>query len=151
MVTLLASIAGFITSIIPEIIRLKKVQQDKDHELKVIEKQIEYSKISQHHNLSELGIKRDSSEFAALYSTYNTGIPWIDTINGAVRPILTYCFFGLYVYTKTVQYKCLSYTNKIGEYLDLLWSTDDQTIFAGIIGFYFGQRTFSKLWKNSKK
>jgi hypothetical protein len=151
MMTLLASIAGFITSIIPEFIRLKKEKHDKDHELKIIDRQIEYSKISQNNNLSMLGIKRDISEFSALYSTYNTGISWIDAFNGTVRPMLTYCFFGLYVYIKLLQYKLYACTEEILEYVDIIWNNNDQTIFAGIISFYFGQRAFNKLRKNNIK
>ena len=151
MVTLLASIAGFLTSIIPEFIKLKKEKHDKDHELKVIDKQIEYSKISENNNLSALGIKKDISEFAALYSTYNTGISWVDSFNGTVRPTLTYCFFGLYVYVKTLQCKYLISANNLIDYIDILWNSNDQTIFAGIISFYFGQRAFNKIRKSGKQ
>ena len=150
MITLLASIAGFITSIIPEIIKLQKEKYNQDHELKFISKQIEYAKISENNKLSELGIKANASEFLSLYSTYNTGISWIDALNGTVRPVLTYCFFSLYVYVKILQYKYVINTNQILNYLDIIWSNDDQIIFAGIVSFYFGQRTFNKLWKNNK-
>ena len=39
MITLLASIAGFITSIVPEIIKYFKDINDKKHELDILEKQ----------------------------------------------------------------------------------------------------------------
>ena len=34
--------------------------------------------------------------------------------------------------------------------IEIIWNTDDQAIFASIISFYFGQRTFSKSLKNTK-
>ena len=43
MITLLASIAGFISSIIPEIVKYFKDANDKKHELAIVEKQIEYN------------------------------------------------------------------------------------------------------------
>jgi hypothetical protein len=145
MMTLLASIAGFITSIIPEFVRLKKEKHDKEHELKIIDRQIEYSKLCQGNDISTLGIKRDLSEISALYSTYKTGINWVDTFNGTVRPMITYCFFGFYVYIKSIQYKYMVNMDIVLENVELIWNSDDQTIFAGIISFYFGQRAFNKL------
>ncbi len=150
MITLLASIAGFITSIIPEIIKIKKEKNDKEHELEIIDRQIEYSKTAQDAKFSELGIRQDISEFSALYSTYSTGILWIDALNGTVRPVLTYCFFSLYVYIKTLQYQYIISSENIMEYIQTIWTTDDQTIFAGIVSFYFGQRAFTKMHKSKK-
>ncbi|WP_017208479.1 hypothetical protein [Rickettsia australis] len=61
--------------------------------------------------------------------------------------MLAYSFFAMYGGVNYVQYKSLKSSALLVEYLDILWSIEDQTIFAGIISFYFGQRTFSKLWK----
>ncbi|MFO1242038.1 MAG: hypothetical protein U1E36_02395 [Rickettsiales bacterium] len=35
----------------------------------------------------------DIAESRALYQTYNTGIRWVDTLNGTVRPVIAYNFF----------------------------------------------------------
>ena len=43
MITLLASIAGFIGSVIPEIVKYFKDVNDKKHELAILAKQIEYN------------------------------------------------------------------------------------------------------------
>ncbi|WP_419088951.1 hypothetical protein [Rickettsia conorii] len=53
----------------------------------------------------------------------------------------------MYGGVKYVQYKSLKSSALLVEYLDILWSIEDQTIFVEIISFYFGQHTFSKLWK----
>ncbi|KJV81236.1 hypothetical protein N7281_00945 [Rickettsia hoogstraalii] len=87
------------------------------------------------------------AEQYSLYSTYKSGVSWVDALNGSVRPVLAYSFFAMYGGVKYVQYKSLKSSALLVEYLDILWSIEDQTIFAGIISFYFGQRTFSKLWK----
>ncbi|QCS24071.1 hypothetical protein FEC77_02135 [Rickettsia parkeri] len=60
--------------------------------------------------------------------------------------MLAYSFFAMYGGVKYV-HKSLKSSALLVEYLDILWSIEDQTIFAEIISFYFGQRTFSKLWK----
>ena len=148
MITLLASIAGFISSIFPEILKIIKDKNDKNHELNILDRQIEYSKLSNSRQIEEVQMSRDLAESISLYSTYKTGIKWIDALNGTVRPVLAYSFFGLYAFLKFTQYKAITASQGIIiEYLDVIWSIDDQAIFAGIISFYFGQRTFNKFWK----
>ncbi|MDF2965605.1 MAG: hypothetical protein K0Q51_993 [Rickettsiaceae bacterium] len=148
MITLFASIAGFISSIFPEILKLIKDKNDKVHELNILDRQIEFSKLSSSKYIEEVQASRDIAESFSLYSTYKTGISWIDALNGTVRPMLAYSFFALYGFIKYTQYKAISSSQgPIIEYLDIIWSVDDQAIFAGIISFYFGQRTFNKLWK----
>lgn len=51
--------------------------------------------------------------------------------------IIAYSFFLLYTVVKVMQFSAgLPW---------LLWTEEDQAIFAGIISFYFGQRAMSKL------
>ncbi len=148
MVTLLASIAGFITSIVPEILKFFRDKQDKIHELKIFEKQIEFSRESPgSRGVEEIYVTRDLIEQASLYSTYKTGISWVDALNGSVRPVLAYSFFIMYGAIKFIQYSAIRANLKVIEDIEILWSVDDQAIFAGIISFYFGQRAFSKLNK----
>lgn len=148
MVTVLASLAGFISSIIPEVIKYFKDINDKKHELDILEKQIEYSKINNLRSLEEIHISRDILEQASLYSTYKTEIQWVDALNGSVRPILAYSFFFMYMFIKYIQYKAISAHAFVIEYIEVIWNIEDQAIFAGIISFYYGQRTFKKVWKN---
>jgi hypothetical protein len=148
MITLLASIAGFFSSIIPEILRIFKDKNDKKHELDIFDRQMKFSIIKADMQISEIEGRKDTLQQASLYSTYTTGIRWIDAINGSVRPVLAYSFFIMYFGVKVLQYMALKeYGSDFMQYLNTLWTIDDQAIFAGIISFYFGQRTFSKPWK----
>lgn len=148
MVTLLASVAGFITSMMPEIVKFLKDKNDKKHELDILTMQIEMAKMKLDENIGEIRAFYDASELANLYHTYKSGINWIDALNSSVRPVMAYCFFGLYAFLKYIQYINMgALLTSSGIMLDTLWTTDDQAIFAGIISFYFGQRTFSKMNK----
>ena len=147
MITLLASIAGFISSIIPEIIKYFKDVNDKKHELAILAKQIEFNQSAVNKSLEEIHISRDIQEQASLYTTYKTEITWVDAVNGLVRPVLAYSFFIMYMSVKYLQYMAISANSHLIEYIEVIWSTDDQAIFAGIISFYYGQRTFQKFWK----
>lgn len=149
MITLLASITGFISSILPEILKIFKDVNDKKHELHILDRQLEGNRISQSKTFAELTISKDIAEQNSLYSTYHSNISWVDALNSSVRPILAYSFFLMYGGVKYIQYKSIKNSAILVEYLDVLWNIEDQAIFAGIISFYFGQRTFSKLWKNN--
>lgn len=152
MITLIASIAGFISSLIPELFRFFKDKYDKKHELAILDKQIEYNNSQNNRILEEINIMRDMHTQASLYSTYKSGVYWVDALNGTVRPLLAYSFFVMYVGVKYMQYNILSLhlDTTFQHCIEIIWNTDDQAIFASIISFYFGQRTFSKSLKNTK-
>ncbi|KAF8818423.1 hypothetical protein [Rickettsia endosymbiont of Cardiosporidium cionae] len=147
MITLLASITGFISSIMPEVLKYFKDINDKKHELQILSYQMEFSKVRNMHSIEEINISRDIMEQNSLYSNFIPKIKWVDALNSSVRPILAYCFFIIYIVTKCIQYKAISH-NPVFEIMNIIWSVDDQAIFASIISFYYGQRTFRSIWKN---
>jgi hypothetical protein len=62
MITLLASITGFISSIIPEILKILKDQNDKKHALNLLDRQIEINKLGHTKLLTELDASKDVTE-----------------------------------------------------------------------------------------
>ena len=145
MITLLASMAGFISSLIPEILKYFVDKSDKKHEVQLLEYQMKIQKLGHSNRLEEIIAGGSAEEVRALYKTYKTGICWVDALNGSVRPVLAYAFFGLYTFIKFLQYQVIAAAINISDIINILWNVDDQAIFAGIISFYFGQRAVSKL------
>ncbi len=148
MITLLASITGFISSIIPEILKILKDRNDKKHELNLLDRKIESNKLGQDAIIADLRTTKEITENNTIYSTYQSGVEWVDALNASVRPVLAYSFFIMYAGVKYVQFKSIKENAILVEYLEVLWNIDDQAIFAGIISFYFGQRMFNKSWKS---
>ena len=138
--TLLASIVGFAGSVVPEIFKFLRDKCDKEHELKILEKQIENAQIAAI-NLQE--ISASVLDRRVLYRTYRTNIKWVDALNGTVRPVLAYGFFVLYLLMKCAN--CLGVMSTAILGIEPFWTENDYAIFAGITSFYFGQRTFNKL------
>ena len=137
MITLLGSLLGFLSAAFPDFLKLFRDSQDRKHELTILEMQLEQQKLGASQRLEEIQTNADTAEALELYKTYSTGIHWVDALNGTVRPVIAYSFFALYAVVKIMQYSAnLPW---------LLWTEDDQAIFAGIISFYFGQRAMSKL------
>lgn len=135
MITLLGSLLGFLGAAFPEAIKIYRSRMDKYHELAILDRQMELQKLGLSQRLEAIHSAADIKETQALYRTYQTGIIWIDALNGTVRPVLAYAFFALYAYVKYMQAIHTPW---------LLWEEDDKVIFAGIISFYYGQRAMQR-------
>ena len=137
MITLIGSLLGFISAAFPDFLKLIRDHQDRKHELTILQLQMQQQAQGHTNRLEEIQVEADIAESRALYKTYNTGIRWVDALNGTVRPVIAYSFFILYALVKLMQF--------FADLPWLLWTPEDQAIFAGIISFYFGQRAMSKL------
>lgn len=136
MITVLASLFGFLSSMLPELVGLYKDRADREHEIKLLMLQLEQQKQGHTARLEEIRIGAEGAHSHALYRTWYSGIRWVDALNGTVRPVIAYAFFLLYAGVKVAQMESgLPW---------LLWNEEDQAIFAGIISFYFGSRAFGK-------
>lgn len=145
MITLLGSLIGFISSLLPDLLKLFRDSQDRKHELTILQLQLEQQKQGQSERVEEIRIQADSANAQALYKTYVTGIHWVDALGGTVRPVLSYGFFALYFTIKCMLFAALDTNNPLPWQIAALWSDEDQALFAGIIAFYFGQRAVGKL------
>lgn len=138
MLTILGSLIGFLSSALPAVSEFFKRKQDMEHELRLFEMQIKMAEIQHQNNMEEAAIAADTSQYRELYKTYNVGITWIDGFNALIRPILAIAFFSLYVFVKYLMIQN-GYP---------IWDEEDAAIFASVIAFYFGNRTFDKIRKN---
>lgn len=137
MITVLGSLLGFLSAAFPDFLKLFRDEQDRKHELKILEMQMQQQAQGHMNRLEEIQVNADIAESQALYKTYNTNIGWVDALNGTVRPVIAYAFFLLYAVVKAMQFSA--------DMPWLLWTVEDQAIFAGIISFYFGQRAMGKI------
>ncbi len=136
MSALIGSLAGFLSSFIPELFHFLRDSKDKEHELRLIDRQIEAIKIQGSSRLDEIQIKAEAEESKYLYlqASY-CNIKWVDGLSALVRPLITYTFFLLYIALKVAIF------HKSGNHA-IIWTSEDQGIFCAVIGFWFGQRSF---------
>ena len=161
MLTALGAIFGFLGSLAPEIIKFIKAREDRKHELAIMDRQTELTKLSLSAKLEEIGINADVTDMANVYQQSqggvpDTGIKWVDAvleiINALVRPTITYIYFGLYLVVKYANYQIM----KVQQSLDwktaitLNWNDFDSAMLAAILGFWFGNRMVQKYMKMGK-
>ena len=145
MMTLLGSLIGFTSAAFPDLLKLWRDAADRQHELTILRMQMEQQAAGHTQQLEEIHVEADIAESKALYRSYYSGIRWVDALNGTVRPVLAYAFFLLYFTIKCMQFAMVDLSNPLPWHMTMLWSVEDQAIFAGIISFYFGQRAMSKV------
>lgn len=144
MFSIIGTVIGFLGSLIPNLLKLWQDKKDKEHEIKLLDIQIEREKLGHTQRMEEINVQADVAETEALYKTLKpVGVKWVDALIGTVRPVITYCFFVLYGMVKFFQYRSLAPHTELLQ----LWTDADMAIFCTIIAFWFGSRTFQKLYK----
>ena len=150
MMTIIGSLLGFGTSFLPEVLNYFKRGQEQKYELQRMQMEMELMAKRSELNIAELDKEAEIKETEGLYKHDNVDAGgFINALRGSVRPIITYCFFGLFVAIKVTA--LISLMNQTGVSLNMALDTiwDDQTagLFAAIMSFWFGNRAVSKYYK----
>lgn len=149
MITLLGSLLGFGTSIVPEILSFFKQGQLNKQELAMLEAKAKYAEALSSIKLEELEAKADIVETEKLYE-HDMALAarggWIVSLQASVRPVITYLFMLTFLAVEGgIVYSLI--TTQGADWvtaLQAVWTDDVQAIFAAILSFWFGNRAMSK-------
>jgi hypothetical protein len=151
MLALLGSLLGLLGSLAPRIIGFfeQRMQHRQELEMLQVQGRFQLEMIQAGHTakMAEINATADMRTELAAFAAANrpTGIRWVDAFNGVMRPFLTLCFFMLYAAVKTAQFIVLAQDGGMGAATVLsLWSNEDWAVWAAIITFWFGNRTFNR-------
>jgi hypothetical protein len=144
MFSLLGSLLGFGTSVIPLMMNYFQDKQDKKHELSLMDKQLEQQIQIGNQKLDMVHVEADIRETEALLKSQTaltkSSSQWITDLAASVRPFITYLLF--------IEFMALTLL-LAGGYIDnamysLIWSDEVVGIWAAVISFWFGSRTFNR-------
>ena len=151
MLALLGSLLGLLGSLAPRLIQFFEQKQNHMQELEMLklQGQFQLQMIEAGHTakMAEINAMADMRTELAAFVAANkpTGIRWVDAFNGFMRPFLTLCFFGLYAAVKAAQFLVLAQDGGMGASTVLsLWNNEDWAVWAAIVTFWFGNRTFNR-------
>lgn len=151
MIALFGSIIGLLGSLAPRLIGFFEQKQNHSQELEMIKVQGDYQfrMIEAGHaaRMAEVNASADvNAELAAFAASARpTSIRWVDAFNGFMRPFLTLCFFLLYAAVKAAQFVILAADHaSTAATVYSMWNAEDWAVWAAIITFWFGNRTFNK-------
>ena len=148
MLTLLGSLLGFFSSALPKFLDIWQDRNDREHELDILDRQMEQMRLSHGQRLEEISVNADIQESLALYK-HDASIPastWVNNLRASVRPIITYAFFLLFASVKLSALYILIINQEmhISQALIKVWDGETQALFAATLSYWFGVRSISK-------
>lgn len=147
MLTLIGSLLGFVSSLFPDLLKIFRERQDRQHELAILDRQMEMMRSGHQQRLEEIQVQADIAESQALYkSAVPTGVKWVDALAGTVRPVITYAFFALFAAVKgSALYVLIAVEGMLlAQALPQIWDPETQALFAAVMSFWFGARSLAK-------
>ena len=147
MLSLLGSVLGFGTSFLPKVMDFFQDKSDKKHELAVMEVQIRQQKELADQKLEAVNVDADIREIESLHKSMQpTGVKFIDGLRGSVRPVITYAFFGLFIFVEVSAYLALTAQGISAlDAADATFDEDTRALFAAVISFWFGGRAINRV------
>ena len=153
--TLLGGLLGGVFRLAPEVLKWMDRNGDRSHELAMQDKALEFEKLRGAQRMEEIGANADAAWNAGALDALKeaikgqgekTGVKWADALSASVRPIITYWFMALYCAAKMAAFSA-AIQSGIGwsSAVMVAWSEADQSLWAGVLNFWFLGRVFDKV------
>ena len=147
MISLIGSLLGFASGVVPEVVGYFRKKQNHKFELELYQAKAKYAKVMTENKLQELDLKAEIQELKSLYKhdeTLTTDNGFISALRASVRPVITYFFFLMFIGVEVSV--IFSLVDPV--MLDQIWNTNTQGLFAAVLSFWFGSRAMSKVMKD---
>lgn len=149
MLTLLSSIFGIFSGLLPGLLRMWERRYEQKHELDMLRTRLEgMAKGVELTTMAEDGrsLVREGIDLRS-HDRYLTGSNSIETLRASVRPVITYSFFGLFVLIKVVIIVKLYFMQGVApdQILSAVWGEEETVLLAAVLSFWFGSRITTKL------
>ena len=145
MIGIVSAVVGLLTSAIPSLVKILEKRQESSHEIKLMEMRIEAASkgIDLQRYIEDSKADIEEGKSVRQHDALVAGDGWILTLRTAVRPVLTFLFFFLFLIIKLVAiFAMLQQGAPVVEILNAVWDEYTVAIFGSIIGFWFGHRAF---------
>lgn len=148
----LGGITGALARLAPEVIKALDRANERKHELKMNQHQLEVVKVqgAQQRDLAQ--IQAESGQLVAgidaiktAYQNMKTGFKFADTVSALIRPWVTISVVGFWAATKIAAFMLLS-TGGLdwATAVQATWTDNDWAIFSGVTNFWFLGRVFER-------
>ena len=150
--TLLGSLLGGVFRIVPEVMKLWDAKNEREHELKMLGKEMEFAQIKGEISMREQETVLMGKELDAMTEalkeqgeTARASGQFISAISAAVRPLVTYWFVTLYSIVKLAA--ILMAIDAGAEWKEVLvssWTQDDMAMLMMVLTFWFVGRVWDR-------
>lgn len=153
--TLLGGLLGGTFRLAPEILKWFDRKGERNHELSMQDKALEFEKLRGAQRMAEIGSQSEAAWNTGAIETLReavrtqgekTGVRWADALSSSVRPVITYWFMALYCAAKTAMFAAaVSAGVGWGTAIVHAWTEADQALWAGVLNFWFLGRVFDRV------
>ena len=153
--TLLGGLLGGAFRLAPEILKWFDRQGERGHELAMQDKALEFEKLRGAQRMAEIGANADAAwnsgaiealKEAVASQGRASGVHWADALSATVRPVITYWFMAIYCSAKTAAFAAtIGADDGWGTAVLHAWTEADQTLWAGVLNFWFLGRVFDRV------
>ena len=150
--TLLGSLLGGVFRIVPEVMKLWDAKNEREHELAMLGKEMEFAQIRGEISMREQETVLMGKELDAMTEalkeqgeTARASGQFISAISAAVRPLVTYWFVTLYSIVKLAS--ILMAIDAGADWKEVLvssWSEDDMALLMMVLTFWFVGRVWDR-------
>jgi hypothetical protein len=150
--TLLGSLLGGVFRIVPEVMKLWDAKNEREHELAMLGKEMEFAQIKGEISMREQETVLMGKELDAMTEalkeqgeTARASGQFISAISAAVRPLVTYWFVTLYSIVKLASIlMAIDAGANWKEVLVSSWSEDDMALLMMVLTFWFVGRVWDR-------
>ena len=166
MLSLISTLGGLLISGLPKLLDFFQNKADQKHELALarVQMELQLQMLAQGYaaqqkteeiRTDQIAMQTDAEMTVAAYDhdkkVMDNASRWVVNFVGTVRPMVTYIFvlelcainawMAYYIYTRPA---LVTSMDDLVRLTDILFSTDEMAMLGGIIGFWFGSRSWSK-------
>lgn len=144
MLTGIVTILGMLAGLAPSIVQFLSLKANNAQAIELRKLEIEAAKqnIALQVDLANVNADIEQQRHIYSYAAAPSGIKWVDALAVFVRPYITLVMFhGWLALEGMLCLYAIANGVPFGEMIDKLWGPDVQSLFAAIIGFWFGDRS----------
>lgn len=150
------SLLGGMFRLAPEVLKWLDRKNERAHELAMFDRQCDLEKARGDQKLAEIGAQRDAAIDSGAMEAFKAAIEqqtsmtkaaggWVASLSASVRPVMTYYILALYGAVKVCVIAAeVAAGNPIITVLPSVWTSDDMAVFAGVVNYYFLDRSLMK-------
>ncbi|MBM3363443.1 MAG: hypothetical protein FJY42_12415 [Betaproteobacteria bacterium] len=139
----------------PEVLKWFDRKAERDHELAMQDKALDFEKLRGAQRMEQLGAESDAAwnvgalealKASVTAQAQRSGVKWVDALSASVRPVITYWFMALYCAAKSAAFAAAVTAGAgWGEAILHAWTDADQALWAGVLNFWFLGRVFDRV------
>ena len=137
MLSLLGSVLGFGTSIIPKVLGYFEEKRDQKHELEMMDKQLQHQLQLGNQKMQLMEIDASIREVESLHKEHAKitmkSSRWVVNLSSSVRPLITYLLFFEFMILTFL----LAFGHIDNGMFSLVWSSEISSVWSAVVCFWF--------------